>query len=51
MNRKPLIAIAAFAVLGLIALFALRQPEKGEAARDFSARSPSWTPRPSTRSR
>jgi hypothetical protein len=32
MNRKSLIAIAAFAVLGLIAFFAMRQPEKGENA-------------------
>jgi len=34
MNRKTLTAVAAFALLGLIAFFALRQPEKGEAARD-----------------
>jgi hypothetical protein len=34
MNRKTLTAVAAFAILGLIALFALRQPEKGESARD-----------------
>jgi len=34
MNRNPLYAVVAFAVLGLIALFALRQPQKGEAARD-----------------
>jgi hypothetical protein len=32
MNRKTLTAVAAFAVLGLAALFALRQPEKGEGA-------------------
>jgi hypothetical protein len=34
MNRNPLYAVVAFAVLGLVALFALRQPEKGESARD-----------------
>ena len=34
MNRKPLIAFAAFALLGLVALFALRQPEKGESSGD-----------------
>jgi Domain of unknown function (DUF4340) len=34
MNRKSLIAIAAFAVLGLVALFSLRQPEKGEGTAD-----------------
>jgi hypothetical protein len=34
MNRKPLYAIVAFAVLGLIAIFALRQPQKGESATD-----------------
>jgi Domain of unknown function (DUF4340) len=34
MNRKTLSAIAAFAVLGIIALYALRQPEKGETAKD-----------------
>jgi hypothetical protein len=34
MNRNPLYAVVAFAVLGLIAVFALRQPEKGETARD-----------------
>jgi hypothetical protein len=34
MNRKPLFAIAAFVVLGIVALFALRQPEKGESAGD-----------------
>jgi Domain of unknown function (DUF4340) len=34
MNRKPLIAIAAFAVLGLIAVFSLRQPEKGDSAAE-----------------
>jgi hypothetical protein len=34
MNRKPLFAIAAFVVLGLVAVFALRQPEKGEAVGD-----------------
>jgi hypothetical protein len=34
MNRNPLYAVVAFAVLGLIAVFALRQPEKGESARD-----------------
>ena len=32
MNRKTLIAVAAFAALGIIAVVALRQPEKGEAA-------------------
>jgi hypothetical protein len=34
MNRKTLTALAAFAILGLIALFALRQPEKGESSVD-----------------
>jgi len=34
MNRKTLTALAAFAVLGVIAFFALRQPEKGERASD-----------------
>jgi hypothetical protein len=34
MNRNPLYAVVAFAVLGLIALFALRQPQKGETASD-----------------
>src|SRR5204863_9689496 len=34
MNRNPLYAVVAFAVLGLIALFALRQPQKGESSRD-----------------
>ena len=34
MNRKTLTAVAAFAILGLVALFALRQPEKGEATGD-----------------
>ncbi len=34
MNRKTLTAVAAFAILGLVALFALRQPEKGEGAGD-----------------
>lgn len=36
MNRKTLIALAAFAALAVIALFALRQPEKGERAADRS---------------
>jgi hypothetical protein len=34
MNRKTLSAIAAFAVLGIIAVVALRQPEKGESPKD-----------------
>jgi hypothetical protein len=34
MNRKTLIAVAAFAALGLLALLALRQPEKGEGVGD-----------------
>ncbi|HVZ73744.1 MAG TPA: DUF4340 domain-containing protein [Polyangia bacterium] len=34
MNRKSLTAVAAFVVLGLVALFALRQPQKGEGAAD-----------------
>jgi hypothetical protein len=34
MNRNPLYAVVAFAVLGLIAVFLLRQPEKGESASD-----------------
>ena len=34
MNRKTLISLATFAVLGLIALVVLRQPEKGERAKD-----------------
>jgi uncharacterized protein DUF4340 len=32
MNRKTLTAVVAFAVLGIIAAFALRQPEKGEGS-------------------
>src|SRR5580692_5308332 len=32
MNRKTLTAVVAFAVLGIIAAVALRQPEKGEGA-------------------
>jgi hypothetical protein len=34
MNRKPLIAVATFVILGLVAFVALRQPEKGEGATD-----------------
>jgi len=34
MTRKTLAALVAFAVLGLIAIFALRRPEKGEAPSD-----------------
>jgi len=34
MNRKTLTAVVAFALLGLVAFFALRQPEKGENASD-----------------
>ena len=34
MNRKSLIAIAAFAVLGLVAFLSLRQPEKGEGTAE-----------------
>lgn len=34
MNKKTLIALGAFVVLGLIAIVALRQPEKGERASD-----------------
>ncbi|HVX96413.1 MAG TPA: DUF4340 domain-containing protein [Polyangia bacterium] len=34
MNRKTITAVAAFAILGFVALFALRQPEKGESAGD-----------------
>src|SRR5579863_4052382 len=34
MNRKTLTAVAAFAILGLLALVALRQPEKGETSTD-----------------
>jgi hypothetical protein len=34
MNRKTLTAVAAFAILGLVAFFVLRQPEKGERAAD-----------------
>ena len=34
MNRKTLTAVAAFALLGLVAFFALRQPEKGEGSTD-----------------
>jgi hypothetical protein len=34
MNRKSLVAIAAFAVLGLVAVVSLRQPEKGEGDAD-----------------
>jgi hypothetical protein len=34
MNRKPVYAMIAFAVLGVLALVTLRRPEKGEAASD-----------------
>jgi hypothetical protein len=34
MNKKTLIALGAFVVLGLIAIVSLRQPEKGERASD-----------------
>ncbi len=34
MNRKSLVAIAVFVVLGLVAVFSLRQPEKGEGTAD-----------------
>jgi hypothetical protein len=34
MNRKSLTAVGVFVVLGLVALVALRQPEKGERATD-----------------
>ncbi|MDB4981804.1 MAG: uncharacterized protein JWM82_2556, partial [Myxococcales bacterium] len=34
MNRKSLIAVAVFAILGLVAILSLRQPEKGEGAAD-----------------
>jgi hypothetical protein len=34
MNRKSLVAIAAFAVLGIVAFLSLRQPEKGEGTAD-----------------
>ena len=34
MNRKTLTAVAAFAILGLAAFFALHQPEKGEGAKE-----------------
>lgn len=34
MNRKTLIALATFAVLSVVALIALRQPDKGERASD-----------------
>lgn len=34
MNRKTLTALGVFVVLGALALFALRQPEKGERAAD-----------------
>jgi hypothetical protein len=34
MNRKTLIALGAFVVLAAIAIFAVRQPEKGERAAD-----------------
>jgi hypothetical protein len=34
MNRKTLTAIAAVAVLGIIAIFVLRQPQKGERTTD-----------------
>jgi hypothetical protein len=34
MNRKTLIALGAFVVLGALAIFALKQPEKGERTSD-----------------
>jgi hypothetical protein len=34
MNRKTVTAVAAFAILGLVAFIALRQPEKGEGSVD-----------------
>ena len=37
MNRKTLLALATFAVLGLLAIIALRQPEKGERTGDRAA--------------
>jgi hypothetical protein len=36
MNRKTLTALAAFAILGLVAFFVMRQPEKGERAGDHA---------------
>ena len=45
MNRKTLIALAAFAVLGILAVIALTPPEKGERRRrPARGRSPSSTP-------
>ncbi|HLK88860.1 MAG TPA: DUF4340 domain-containing protein [Polyangia bacterium] len=44
MNRKTLIALGAFVVLGLIAIVALRQPEKGERAGDHPRPLPALSP-------
>jgi len=41
MNKKTLIALGAFVVLGIIAIVALRAPEKGERASDRSRPIPS----------
>ncbi len=44
MNRKTLIALGAFVVLAVIALVALRQPEKGERASDHTRPIPALNP-------
>jgi hypothetical protein len=44
MNKKTLIALGAFVVLGLIAIVALRQPEKGERAADHPRPLPALSP-------
>jgi hypothetical protein len=41
MNKKTLIALGAFVVLGIIAIVALREPEKGERASDRARPVPS----------
>ncbi len=44
MNKKTLIALGAFVVLALLALLALRQPEKGEKASDHPRPIPTLNP-------
>ncbi len=44
MNRKTLTALGAFLVLAAVALFALRQPEKGERAADHPHPVPKLNP-------
>jgi hypothetical protein len=43
MNRKTLLALGAFLVLGALAIFALKQPEKGERTNDSDRPIPKLT--------